>query len=113
MSSNRKGTGPTGRVVHQLNMRQKFDVCTLVQNNYAAKGQSDAEFALWATEQLGYFISHQSIATARDAFNIPSTKQTVKAAPTRLDAMERLIETLEHRVGTLEQRLEIYMKGSR
>lgn len=87
-----------------LTMAESFRLMTLVQAEYTARGTSDVEFAEHATKALGFSVNHNNVASARNAFSIPSTKYSKPPSPT-VESLFQLLLELEKRVRALEDPL--------
>lgn len=95
-SANLQAAIRTSRSNNHLSMKQKFDLMELVRKEYVAKRLTDTEFATYAAERLGVRITAGNVSGARDAFQIPSSRE-MKIEDGKAD--------LEKRVSILEARL--------
>lgn len=76
-----------------LNTRERFQLQTLVRDEYANKGMTDAEFAAFAVETLHLpGINANHVDAARRDFDIPSTKAVRIARDNGLEARVTRIE---------------------
>lgn len=78
-----------------LAYKQKVELALLLQAEYTASGKTDAEFAKYATELLGFPVHDGHVQTARTAFGIPASKTVPKD---ELSELRRRIEVLEKRL---------------
>jgi hypothetical protein len=97
------------RIVRKLNLREQHIFNNFLVAEYAKTGMYDGEFAKLATEKLGFEITAFNVQGAREAFNIPSTRETMRAQNT--GSQEHLIIDLQRRVTLLEQRMQVYLDG--
>ena len=91
------------RVNNRLNGRQCWLLTQYTQERYVGSGLSDPGFAAEATTALGFSVTKGNIQGAREALEIPAngTRQAPSAD----------LASLERRVATLEQRIEVYFNG--
>jgi hypothetical protein len=90
-----------------LSRKEEFDLVSLLKAEFVGKKLTDADFAKYATEKLGFDVNSDHVSNNRRAFGIPSTKQTVRAekkaaAPgtvvARIAGLEARVEALESAV---------------
>lgn len=103
---------PTGkRTNHKLTLRQQHQLNSFVLEHYAKMALHDNEFAEKAAHELGFHVTGSNVAGVRNAFEIPSTRDALRAA--NPDTLEGRIVHLERLVAALEQRIEVYLNGCR
>lgn len=100
---------PAGGKVNKLTMVNQFALINLVQAEYTKRAQYDPDFAVWASEQLGFTVTGGNIQGVREQFNIASTLQTERAEAaepkTRLDRLEAELKALRTELSTLKTKL--------
>lgn len=88
-----------------LPRKDVFRLTTLVQAEYATSGLSDVEFAAYAAVQLEVpQINQNHVQGVRRDFDIPSNLAKMPGG---------WKQALERRLKAVEDRLEVYIKGSR
>lgn len=70
---------------------ESFKLMTLIQGNYEARAERDTDFAAWASETLGFKVSHAQVRAARQQLGIPNTGE--KPAPPQIPR-DLLIEAI-------------------
>ena len=112
MTSNAaKGNSPSGRIVTQLNAKQKYLLCEFVREYYALKALPDREFSELAATSLKFPVSVSSVMTAREVFDIPSTRTSSLGATkdAKLTSLESQVRELERKVSILQDRFNAHL----
>lgn len=106
-----KAPSPGRRV---LDMRESFNLISLIVAEYGAKRLDDIEFAKYAAGKLGFPVSQSHVAHARRKFDIPATRTVVldeKRRPQgRMAALEASLLDLTTRVQYLEEHLTVLLR---
>ena len=87
--------------------KQRFALQMLVQAEFAASGTNDTRFAELAENKLGFGVSPSQVAGAREVFDIPSFATRI------MNIDHDRFREIERRLAVVEQRIEVYLKGSR
>lgn len=95
---------------NSLNFKQKIQLAKLITDEFVSSDKTDKEFAEYASEKLEFTVTLANMSRCREDLDIPSNKSR-KIAENN-DFTSR-INNLELRVKSLENRVEVYLKGSR
>lgn len=79
-----------------LTNKQVFQLASLTLAEYVASGQTDVEFAVYASEKLGTTVNARHIASSREIHGIES-KRAIAVAANKVDAV-----SLESRLADAE-----------
>lgn len=86
----------------QMTAAQGFQLANLVQASYVEKGLYDPEFAVWASEQLGFPVVPSNVTTARNIFGLESTlKRVAKERVAQKEARAKAPEALADNKGCI------------
>lgn len=77
-----------------------FKFAQLLQDEFAAKGMTDPEFAKYASEKLGFDVNKDHVGNTRRDFGIPSARAI--AAATKPETIADRLGVLERKVAALE-----------
>lgn len=92
---------------NSFSLSQKLQFAEYMKAHYTISGLDNSEFAKQAAAALGFPVSQNQVFLYRTELELPPNKPRAKEGKTsRLSALEKRIEILE-------QRFEVYIKGSR
>lgn len=100
---------------NQLSYKEMFALSPLVAAEYVSSDKTDAEFAVLATERLGFPVSEGNVKAARELHDIPSRRERRLSEASSEDAnssaevaaLKRRIEALESRCVGLEGKIAV------
>ena len=85
--------------INRLIMAQQFSLLKFMESDYVASGELDTEFAVRATNHLGFNITAANIHAAREALGLKSNRdlkrEQAKQPCNRLEHIEQRLEKLE------------------
>lgn len=93
------------RTANKLDTKQTVQLSVIVTEQFADRKQSDGDFALYASEKLGFKITAGNIQGMREAFGIPSSREV--AALQNPDMLVKRVEELERTVFRLREMLNL------
>lgn len=96
-----------------LTLAENFALATLVQKSFVTSKMNDKEFAKLATKELGFEVTFHQVFSHRNAFNIPAHGRLNADRNMDLAELQYKITEIFSRLKKLEDRVEIYLKGSR
>lgn len=88
--------GETGTLINQLTMIQKAALLEHVRANYQNSGKTDADFAVLASQEVGFHVTPGNIAGMRKALVMKSERQRI--------VEERAIQEAERQRWLAEER---------
>lgn len=97
---------------HFLGVLQSAQLVNYIQNNYAAFGLGDKEFAAKATEELGFQCTFNNVYDRRSLLGIPATavaqfkkkKAVAEDLQDYIAALEKRVTSLEFAIAALKNR---------
>lgn len=97
-----------------LGLNDSFRLMKLLEAEYTARGETDAQFAVYASGVLGVEVNIHHVFNRRSQMGITSNK-TIAAPKNKKDkdAMFELVRALEQRVVFLEKAIGMDGKGSK
>jgi hypothetical protein len=94
---------------NKLDMKQQFDLITLVQTEYSSSKMNDKEFAAHATAKIGCRpLTADHIGRVRKAYGIVgnmAARAAINKPTTRLGKIDLAIKDLAARVAAMEAQL--------
>lgn len=102
-----------------LSLKESFDLAKLIQEEYAIKGLDDKKFAEYASSKLNCKVTFSMVQRHRSEFGIESSKarfKSLKEASSYIELnkkIDSINEELQKKIKILENRIEVYIKGSR
>jgi hypothetical protein len=107
----RKMPRKTPELLNRLDRKQMWKLTHLVQEEYAARAQSDTDFAKYAEEKMQLPLTQHNVAAAREILDMPSTaairKELAKPAlmglRERMHSLEAAMLALQVRVRAVER----------
>jgi hypothetical protein len=88
------------RVINKLKHADQFKLMKLVEAEFTERRQTDDEFAVYATEKLGFQVKGSNVFGAREALGIESSRAKMSAS-----SMESRLVMVESETILLRQRL--------
>jgi hypothetical protein len=95
---------------NSLSYKQKIKLAELITKYFVSINKGDKDFAEYANQHLDFTVTSSNVASCRNALGIPSNRSRMIAES---NDPETPIKLLEARVKVLENRMEVYIKGSR
>jgi hypothetical protein len=92
--------------INNIGLKESALLCNLIETEYPELALTDNQFAVYATEKLGFTVSGTHVHNRRKAYGIPSfITQPVKLVPEPLQAVdpEDRITALENKILQLEK----------
>ena len=87
----------------KIGMVESAKLVNLIESEYSTIGKTDAEFAKYATEKLGFNVATVHVNNRRVALGIPSYREAkTKTGKADIGALQDLIAALERRITKLE-----------
>lgn len=65
---------------NNLTMHQRFQLGNLIQEMYTKADKTDAQFAVTASQALGFAVTSKNVGTSREMLKIPSRREALIAA---------------------------------
>lgn len=87
-------TRKRAEMVNKLTDKMKFQLITMVQEEYATSMLSDTGFAEQAGKKLGFPVTEHNVASAREVVGIPSRRE-VRRGETNYDDLVARVTRLE------------------
>lgn len=91
---------------NKLNNLESHKLFALVQETYVTSGQTDVEFALHASQRLGFTVNESNVAGLRRALNIASNFKTQAAAKKAAEPKKWTLTELAEAYCALDDRMK-------
>ena len=103
-----RGIPRAGTKSNRMTHQELYRLTVYVAAHYKESGLNDVEFAKTHEEEFGLPLTVANISSARSNINLPNNVTRVVGGKNNSKYAE-----LERRVKVLEDRVEVYLKGSR
>ena len=87
-----------------LSLADSYKLMKLLEVEYTAKGMTDAQFAVYASEQLKFLVNADHVYNRRAQMGIPATRTaTTETKKADKNALYEKVCVLELRIAALEK----------
>lgn len=97
-------------VINKLKMAEQFKLGDLIRTQYTVQDKSDQEFAVHASEVLGFKVGVTNVQSARNALGIPPNRgryaeREDSRLELRVQSLERQILTMSEQIAGIQMRM--------